>query len=75
MATTIATASEHTAAIQALTFMTPSSTNSVASGSTAKIALNASESPTGSNCCRYISSSLLLQGTALVERVCGQVAQ
>src|SRR3954453_5279272 len=75
MATTMATASEHTAAIHALTFRTPSSTNSVASGRTAKIALSASESPTGSSCCRYISSSLLLQGTVLLERVYGQVAQ
>src|SRR3954454_12985617 len=54
MATTIATPNEVTAAIQAWILSTPMSTKSATSGRTAKIALSASESPTGSRICLYI---------------------
>src|SRR5579872_420578 len=53
----IATASAISEAHQAFSRTTPSSTNSVSSGKTAKIEVNPSEWETGSRTCLYISSS------------------
>src|SRR3954464_11826977 len=55
-ATRMPTASATSAAMCALSFITPSNTNRVTSGSEAKIALANNDPPTGSRTCLYIST-------------------